>query len=463
MHDRFDWVGRADALEDADVGIVATFRIADTDAGDAWLADHGPLVKLSPEVRNIVRDDDDNGSAELTGAALVDEGAFADAALFSIDKVEATFHGVQHDPGPRPDETEPAPAAPEPEPDEEPDEEKEEGAVADAVAPQTMLGGRRPKATEPSLSAHGFFAALNRARATADPTALQPYMESGGAVDKDGSGLFALTDIKYDQGGLAEVAAIPGGWLGQLWAGKAFNRTIVPLLTQGTLTGIKTSGWMWLVKPSMATWTGNKSAVPSNTPTVTPKDFFAQRFAGGHDLAREYYDFNQTEVIDSYVRAMVDSYAVLSDSYALTQLDAGATAFTIVAATTNKALSAIVDGALAVVAAQAVPAYAIVAPNVFRDLVGTPHSTALEYFNATVGITGGSAAGLPIIPDSRLAAGKIIVGAKEAATAWELPGVPIRVSAPDLVKGGIDEAFFGYIAVGVTYPAAVVKATLTLP
>ena len=63
MHDRFNWLGRAEALEDAPEGIVATFRIADIPEGDEWLEDHGSLVKLSPEVRNIVRDSADFGTA----------------------------------------------------------------------------------------------------------------------------------------------------------------------------------------------------------------------------------------------------------------------------------------------------------------------------------------------------------------------------------------------------------------
>ena len=73
-----------------------------------------------------------------------------------------------------------------------------------------------------------------------------------------------------------------------------------------TLTGIKASGWVWTDLPSMAIWAGNKAPITSDTAQVAPKDFFAQRFAGGHDLAREYYDFNVTEIIDSYVQAMVD-------------------------------------------------------------------------------------------------------------------------------------------------------------
>jgi hypothetical protein len=478
MHDRFDWIGRAVELEDAPEGIVATFRIADTEAGDEWLEDHGELVKLSPEVRNIVRNPDDTGTAELTAAALVDEGAFAHAALFAVDR--SSGDDVPHDPGPRPqpnpdeldledddedeDQDDDSGAESEDEPDPEPDE-TEEDTVAEAVADSTMLGsrGRRTSTpTVPELTRSGFFAALRTARTSGDRSQLAPYLAT--AVQASGEGLFALSNVTFDDAaGLVKLAGTPGAWLGQLWQGKRFSRKIVPLLTSGTLTSMTATGWVWGVKPSMAAWAGNKTPVPSNAPSVTPKTFPATRFAGGHDLAREYYDFNVTEVIDSYWDAMVDSYAMLSDAYALQQVGAGATPYTPDPANTvNTGLLDIVDGALAVVAAGGTPSWAIVATDVFKSILATPHEDALDYFNAAVGLEGGTLGGgasFGIIPDARLTAGQIIVGDKGGATAWELPGVPIRVSAPDLVLGGIDNAAFGYIGVGVTNPAVVVKNT----
>lgn len=451
QHDRFDPIGRGAEFEDTEAGLVAVFAIARTDEGDAWLSDHGDLVKLSAELRDIVRTGE-FGEAKLTGAALVDEPAFEGAGLFSLDP-----DGDEEPEEDEPDEDEPD----QDEPDDEPDEEEEE-TVADATAPDTMLGSRR-KPAAPELSKAGLFGAMIRHRQTGDLTALKPYLDT--MVGEDGTGLFAIADVKYDgTGGLAADAKIPNQWLGELWAGRRFNRTVVPLLTQGTLAGVAIDAWTWTTKPEVQTWTGNKSAVPSTpAPAVGPKQFFAQRFAGVYDLAREYYDFNRTDVITSFIEAMVDSYAIKSDGYAVTQLVAGATAFTPGAATSNKGLTAIFDGALAVLAAGATPSFAVVHPSVLRDIALTPHSSALEYLNAAVGLEGGSTNGFQIIPDSRLAAGQIVVGAREAATAWELGGSPIRVSALDMVKGGVDEAVFGYIAVGVTYPAAVVKATITLP
>jgi hypothetical protein len=64
-----------------------------------------------------------------------------------------------------------------------------------------------------------------------------------------------------------------------------------------------------------------------------------------------------------------------------------------------------------------------------------------------VGLESGNTAGFQIIPSSVLDAGTVLVGSREAATSYELPGSPIRVEALDMVKGGIDVGLFGYHAV----------------
>jgi hypothetical protein len=465
-HDRFSPLGRGALFEDREQGMYSEFDIADTEEGDQWLEDHGKFVKLSAEVRDIVRDANDHGKAKLTGAALVTEGAFASAALFAIDEDEEP----KEEPAEESDEEtteEESPSEDDEESDEEPTEEKEEEDVAEATAPDTMLAGRaKPKS--PDLSARGLFAAISKARTAGDNRDLLPYHQAAADMGLfDDQGLFALSDVKFNlTGGLNINDQLTGPrYLGELWSGRRFDRTFIPLITHDNLTSLNATGWVWNVKPSMATWAGNKAAITSNAPTVTPSTFAAQRYAGGHDLAREFYDFNVTDVIESYVRAMVDSYATLSDAYAVTQALAGATAVTLgaVTATQSKAVNGIIDLATSVAAARATPSFALVGASVYRDIFTTLESGSYAYVEGDAGLTVGRIAGIPVYLDTRLAAGQVLVGAKEAVTAWELPGSPIRVQAADLVNGGIDNAFFGYIAVGVTMPTALAKATITYP
>ena len=53
-----------------------------------------------------------------------------------------------------------------------------------------------------------------------------------------------------------------------------------------------------------------------------------------------------------------------------------------------------------------------------------------------------------------MTAGKVLVGAKEAATSHELAGVPIRVEGLDMVRGGVQPGVFGYAATVVHNAAA---------
>jgi hypothetical protein len=456
-HDRFSPIGRLASAEPVTEGLYAEFAIADTDEGDAWLADHGELVRLSPELKNI-RVSGDYGAASLTGAAVVADGAWASAGLFAVgdvtedDQDDDDDDQDDDDAAGTPAETDVPAEGPPAEPG---DDTEREDAVPDATVPTTMLGGRARRADVPSLTRNGFFAALRTARRDGNQAVLQPYLD-----DAENVGLFALNNITYDDAnGLAADAAIPHTWLGELAGGARFQRTVVPLLSPGVLRSLVATGWVWNVRPSMGLWAGNKTAIPSNNPTVTPKDFTAQRFAGGHDLAREYYDFNVTEVIDSYIESMVDSYYVLSDDFALDQLVAGATAVVNTSTTVSGQLAQM---ARAVLAARVAPTFALVAPDVFDAFTDVISSESSAYFSPTINLADGDLKGIPLIPDDRLAAGQAVVGSKSAATAWELPGVPIRVSAPDLVLGGVDNALFGYIAVGVTYPAGLVKSTITI-
>lgn len=78
---RFAWLQRTPA------GLLAGFRIAEGAKGDAILADvrspQGKRKKLSVELANVVRRGARVVSAELSGAAFVQAGAFPSAALLA--------------------------------------------------------------------------------------------------------------------------------------------------------------------------------------------------------------------------------------------------------------------------------------------------------------------------------------------------------------------------------------------
>jgi hypothetical protein len=73
----------------------------------------------------------------------------------------------------------------------------------------------------------------------------------------------------------------------------------------------------------------------------------------------------------------------------------------------------------------------------------------MGYLNAALGLTEGDLEGFIIRPSASVTAGKVLVGCREAVTVLELPGVPIRVDALDLARGGVDKAAFGYAGVQI--------------
>ena len=467
-HNRELPVGRATSLEDTDAGLVATFSIADTDEGDALLTDiaDGKLTRLSAEVKNIVRRGADALSGSLFGAAFVTEGAFESAALFAeLAPDPATTSSHTEDEFTDADGTVWRRVADSETTTEdnktttvttvtEETEKKGDEAVLPETVPQTMTASAPAAPVRSSL--RELANVLARANANNDTTLLAELAEP------DGKTLFAaLTDIKFDYVGSVGENIIQPAYVGQLWQGRTRPRRIIPLLASAPLTSMKEVGWKWDTKPSVSKWSGNKAAVPSNNPTTDPTDFTAARWAGAHDIAREYTDFGVDEFWTAYLKAMTDSYSEQTDLEALDILIASAT--TVAAGTVptgvNKATAALVDGAIATLAKDA-PSYAIVAPDVYRSLLLQGKDDIIGTLSLSLGLEDGDLSGFKIVPHENMTAGKILVGAKPAAIAKELPGSPIRVDAEDLARGGTDRGFFGYFGVDVVEPLGLSLVTV---
>ena len=255
----------------------------------------------------------------------------------------------------------------------------------------------------------------------------------------------ALADITYNDMGAVGNAINQPQWLGQLWEGREYVRRYIPLIGSGSLTSMKVVGWQWAAggAPTVASWTGNKNDVPSNVVESEIVETFAQRYAGAHDIAREFRDFGTPEFWDAYFRAMVRSYTKLTDDATLAAMVDVAP---LVVASGAGAWDRILDGVDAIIA-NAVPTFAIVASDIYRSLITTPAQDGLAYLNASLGLETGSVAGFSIVPSADLAPGDVLVGASQSATSYELPGSPLRVEAENIAKGGIDVGLFGYHAV----------------
>ena len=459
-------------------GIVASFKVGENPEGDALLAridegrKNGKPVALSVEVKDVILRAGKAISGVLTGAAFVDRGAFPSAALMAADVGTLAESELT-------------------------DDEKiaEAQAVLDAlvagkaataatqttdtaVVPEssttdtTQKGADMTVATVPST-----LAAAVTTPAVTTPRPLSVYeigvlyakrsqglisdLEMATALDgQNGNTLFAaLSDVKFDgTGGLSQVMAPNPQWLGQVWQATTYRQQVLPLFGHGDLTALNFAGFKWTTKPTGGDWAGSKAAVPSNTLVVAPVTGTAARYAIGHDIAREFVDFPVDGFFESYAAAVTEDYARWADGKVATAAIAGATALAgdalttlpgVTGGTIGSAASAIIDGAAAIITAGSLPDFALVATALWKQMAKMPKANVLGYLNASLGLEEGALDGFIIRPNATLATNRVLVGCKAAVTVLELPGVPIRIDALDLARGGIDKAAFGYLGVNV--------------
>jgi hypothetical protein len=479
-HDQMEPVARILTAIETPAGIVATFKVGENPEGDALLQEieqgkiTGKLKALSAEVKNVIIKAGEAISGALTGAAFVNQGAFPSARLMAADTVDdQTIAEVEQD-------------------IQEVDVTTDSGTIETIEDEYTDDNGDTWKrvitrtkvvdgdvvtidehveltpmvtetAPQPTQEVPAVDQPLNarvpetlKASVTAEPkkselTKADVFnMIATARSTQDRRMMAALEDIAITGEGAVGTATVVPQYVGELWSGRRFTRKVIPNLASAALTSTSVTGWRFTTKPAVATWTGNKADVPSNAPVAESYTVPLQRFAGAWDIAREFVDFGQTDVLESMMRYAVDSYAQQSDTYVLT------TALTAVGAGTEvgtipsgiaESLVKLVRGALNVVnTGNALPTWAIVATDVYEELALIQTNNALEFLSMSLNLEGGSLENFRIVPHASLDAGDVLVGAREAITVHELPGSPIRVNALDIAKGGVDEAVFGYVA-----------------
>lgn len=433
-------VGYLSEVTDSADGMVLKFTVGTGAAGDLALADANQRIRdgLSVELSGIELDSSGTEivKASLDAVALVAIPAFADARVSSVLAAAATtLASSLYASAPSSD---PAPVALT---TQSPANLPNQPANPTLPAGQTAAGGQFAAAP------HGLVTTAPRPGLCFSEVArtLQAVRQGGSQVELQA----ALADITRS----ANPWASPDGWIGELWEGAAFTREVVPLLTQGNLTNWKMSGWRWVVKPTVDDYVGNKTEIPSNSPTTESVSVEAKRLAGGHDIDRKFWDFNDADFIASYFRALTESYAYESDERAAQFIVASATA---VVGTQPDLIRAVAAGVqkLKTGPTRARATFALVNPG---DMMGLLDFTAFDVpeYLRLLGINPEQFVSSEFVP-----AGTVIVGAKAAATFYELGGSPIRVETVDIARGGRDGAVFGYYATLLHNAGGLVKVTI---
>jgi hypothetical protein len=399
-------VGFLTGTRETDAGLEVDVHFAATPAGDAALleADQRVRAALSVELDNLELAADEVTGADLVALALIPIPAFTSARLAAeFNPEEITVLDTDT---PTPDDT--APAVPE---------------LVAALPPE--IGRPGPPA-----------------RSMRDVAAVASALSLGARTPELAA---ALADITFSGG----AAAHPPQFVGELWAGVAYQRQLVPLVQTDALTSMTVSGWVWTVPPTVAPYTGDKAAVPSNPATIGPVTLTAERLAGAHDIDRAFRDFGDTGFFESYFRAMAESYAKQSDGALAADLLAAAG--TVTPAAGSDAWETYMAAYYAA-AAYAPPSFAVVSAR-WAQAAG-----AVSNLNTPAAV--GTLPTPIVVPDAVLGAIDVLVGNRSGATFFELGGSPIRVEVVNLPNGGIDAGVFGYFATNVHATAAFKKATI---
>lgn len=446
-HDGTRPLGRIVGLpETSPEGVVATFKVANTTGGTDLLTEvaEGLRTGLSVELDKPVIRAGRLISGALTAVAAVTRPAFNSARVLTAADAGELPEGATEDVKALRKVLEIIAENTEtPEADEAADSTEENEvtdsnlAATDTAAPVATVALTATTTTTPrTLTASDAFRAIAAGKTKGGDKGLEA----------------ALANVVHDDGdndgdGLGEITAAPA-WLGEVYSKAPYARKYIPLIGSGTLTSYRSTGFRFTTLPVVAPYAGNKAEVPTGGMTAVPVSYNAERWAHAADIDRRYIDFGDSEVLRAFVEAQVDSYKRVTDVATLVDIIGSGTALTpgTVPSGVNAAIAAIADGALALVAADFRPTFAIVGSDLYRDVLLTPKDKVTEFLSQAFGLEEGAVDGFKIVPSAHAdALGQVIVGDGSTLRLKELGGgAPVRVEAEHLANGGRDVAVFGY-------------------
>lgn len=433
-------VGHMIAAEHTDAGLVCTFAFGTGEAADRALADALERTRdaVSVELSEVAFAGSEIADAYLDAVALVDVPAFDDARVLSVHATARTNQG---------------------------DTPMDRAAMIAAMIANGMTQAAA-EAAAVSVSASAAPAVATAPAGLTHIAARPADLSFAGVLDtliaarsgqRDSQVFAALANITQTMAISTQNAA----WLGELWDGAPYERTVVPLVTTKTLTTPKAVGWKWATKPTIAPYAGDKAEIPTGTSTFSKIEVDAQRLAYGADFDRIFWDFGQTEVIAGWFRHLAASYLEETDEIVAGFIAASAPAVTGVGSTATPAadmLRAAAIGAQSVkLRSRTTASFVLVNPTDMLTLLDFSQLDSPEFLDV-----------LGVGPDrwtasEFVAPGQVLVGAKRAVEFHELGSTPVRVSAEHIAHGGRDEAVFGYHAELLTSNKGLAKVAFAAP
>lgn len=449
-------VGYCTSATETAEGIEMSFRIGSTPDGDAALADVTEGIRDALSVEIVGAEIGPGGKLTggmITAVALVAVPAFADARVASFT---ASLHTTpaedtaEDDAPPAPDLEHPAEDTAEDDASDVDNSADNDTNTPDDQEIENMTDNTNtPAEQETKLAAAPAGLTAARVNTAAPAVTFSSVVDTLLGVregrERDAMMTAALADITKS----AHPHVSSPGWLGELWSGVSYTREIVPTMTSKQLTGRKATGWRWTTRPTVDDYLGDKAEIPTNTPVTEAVELTAKRIAGGHDIDRAYFDFNDREFIASYFRAMAESYAMVTDDRAAEFLVTEAAKN--IGDTQSDLLRAAAKARQLVKRGTRTEATTyLVNPDDMFELLDVTTMDNPAYLEL-IGVDPSK-----FITSDLAPAGSVIAYAKPAVEWYELGSSPIRVEAEHLARGGRDAALFGYWAAFVTNPAGLV-------
>lgn len=511
-HDRFNPLGRGVKFTMTDAGVVGRFAVANTDEGDAFLASYDEGTgkrRLSAELGSLVRNGVNAVRSRLTGAAVCTEGAFESAALFSLapgQNVEFTTDVPASDEYSAPDRDNSSRTVSEFTDSEgvrwrrieeysststvekitdaetsavtNPTNSEEETMTAAAAPaePQTpaapALFSGAPAAESAEVDMNAFFSAFHA-------------MKNARSIDTENA-LMALADVTT--GGSLANGVAPKAWVGKLWQGKRYVRKFIDLATHvyGPIDingreGYRLNDTEGLVKKRT---TGEKKELPTGSATSAKRSSTRDSYGYAADIAQEWnYLSGGADVLQQFWQGVADSYAKVTD------VDARDTLIRVAMNRDGAALSALVapeslpagtpansayypgvvqliQAIEAISDAEDDPAWAIVNPVLWKQLIYTPKDLLPEFISLAVtpGSGQGSVDGKVVVkkapqaafPGTKATDPQVAAGSKAAIEFKELGETPIQIDAVEVAKFGLDRSVVGFVETFIVRPESTV-------
>lgn len=224
----------------------------------------------------------------------------------------------------------------------------------------------------------------------------------------------------------------------------------------------------WTKTPEVALQAAEKDPIHSAPVAIAPTAVPVQTWAGGNDISQQLLDFGSPSFVEDYIRAAGIDYARKSDTYAVTTLMAAAEAVTTADGDAFIGIIGALIGALDPATAPPGGYFACIAQDVGVGLIGLTRDEGPAFWDGHVNFGRfttevSNDAGLSVFVDPNMPARSYLVGYREGATWYDLPGTPFNLRAVNVGLLGLDVAVYGYGALGIQYPGAFAKTTVPAP